>query len=185
MTTLKLKVKKIRRQPPARTKYNVKRLNDVNVQESFKVKIGGKFSPLMDLADPSIKNLTDQFTEGMNEVPLEVLGKEKKMKQPWITAEIMEKCDERRQLKATKYKDDESNRKYRNVNTKLRHEIKKAKETFLEGKCDEIESAFERNDSKTAYSVVKELTNEKSGRVSVIEDASGKLLTETSNIQAR
>ena len=96
MTTLKLKVKKIRRQPPARTKYNVKRLNDVNVQESFKVKIGVKFSPLMDLADPSIQNLTDQFTEGMNEVALEILGKEKKMKQPWMTAEIMEKCDERR-----------------------------------------------------------------------------------------
>ena len=118
----------------------------------------------------------------MNEVALEVLGKEKKMKKPWMTRE---KCDERRQLKATKYKDDESNRKYRNANTKLRHEIKKAKETFLEGRCDELESAFERNDSKTAYSVVKELTNEKSGRVSIIEDASGKLLTETSNIQAR
>ena len=55
----------------------------------------------------------------------------------------------------------------------------------MEGKCDELESAFERNDSKTAYRVVKELTNEKSKRVSVIEDACGELLTKTSKIQAR
>ena len=178
-------MKKIRRQPPARIKYNVNRLNDVDVQESFKVKIGGKFAPLMELTDLSIQDLTDQFTEGMNEVALEVLGKEKKMKQPWITAELMEKCDVRRQLKAARFKDDESNRKYRDANSKLKHEIKKAKETFLEGKCHEIETAFEGNDSKTAYNAVKELTNEKTARAAVIEDANGKLLTEVSKIQER
>ena len=139
--------------------------------------------PLLEMTE--MQQITDLFTEGMNEVAMETLGKEKKKKQPWMTNEIMEKCDERRRLKADKFKDEECNKKYRAANNLVRREMKKAKEEFVQKKCVEVTTAFERNDSRTAYRVVKELTNEKTATVSVIEDANGELLTEATKIEKR
>ena len=74
---------------------------------------------------------------------------------------------------------------YRAANSMVRKEIKKAKEEFLLAKCQEIQQGFENNNSKVAYEVVKQLTKEKTTKVPVIEDANGKLLTETGKIQKR
>eukprot|EP00794_Sanderia_malayensis_P009660 gene9660-biopygen7980 len=183
MTTFKLKLKRIKRPPNTRIKYDTNRLKDADVQEKFQIMIGGKFSPLMEITE--LQETTDRFTEGMNEVALEVLGKERRKKHAWMTDEILDKCDDRRKLKATKFRDEESCRKYKEASRLVKKEIKKAKKKFLQEKCEQIERAFERNDSTIAYSVVKELTNEKTAKVSVIEDANGNLLTEASKIQTR
>ena len=75
--------------------------------------------------------MTDVFTGVINGAALEVLGKKKKKKkQLWMTTEILNKCDERRKLKAAKYKDFDSEKKYREVNNKVRIAIKEAKEAF-------------------------------------------------------
>ncbi len=92
---------------------------------------------------------------------------------------------ERRRLKADKFKDEECNKKYIAAQNLVRREIKKAKEEFVQKKCVEVTTAFERNDSRTAYRVVKELTNKKTTRVSVIEDTNGELLTEATKIEKR
>lgn len=44
---------------------------------------------------------------------------------------------------------------------------------------------FERNDTKVAYETVRELTNQKSGKTSVIEDANGNFQTDSGKIQER
>ncbi|XP_069972111.1 uncharacterized protein [Penaeus vannamei] len=105
MTTMKLKLKKIQRPPSSRIKYNTSRLKNAETLETCKIKIGGKFAPLLEMTE--IQEVTDLFTEGM--------------KLLW----------------------------------------------------------------KTAYKVIKELTNERAARVIVIEDADGKLLTEAIKIQKR
>eukprot|EP00794_Sanderia_malayensis_P011429 gene11428-biopygen9109 len=131
-------------------------LKDADVQENLRIKVGEKFAPLMELTD--LQKMRDRFAEGMNEVAMEVLGKEKRKKPPWMTDEVLDKCNDRRKLKATKFKDEESSRNYREANRLVKKEIKKAKEEFLQRKCEQIERAFQRNGSKIAYSVVKELT---------------------------
>ncbi len=79
MTTMKLKLKKIRRPPSSRVKYDISRLSDAETLENFRIKIGGKFAPLLEMTE--MQQITDLFTEGMNEVAMEILGKEKKKKQ--------------------------------------------------------------------------------------------------------
>ena len=51
--------------------------------------------------------------------------------------------------------------------------------------CEEIETKRNKNNSKRAYQMVKELTSEKQGRSSVIQDKSGKCLTEEKEILSR
>ena len=63
--------------------------------------------------------------------------------------------------------------------------MKKAKENWIEEQCCDIEDNLKRNNSKKAYQLVRELTRPKQGRVSTIQDKSGKSLTEEKDILHR
>ena len=51
--------------------------------------------------------------------------------------------------------------------------------------CEGIETCLNKNNNKTAYQLVKDLTSEKQGRSSTIQDKSGKCLTEEKEILSR
>ena len=55
--------------------------------------------------------------------------------------------------------------------------MKKAKEGWIGAQCEEIETCLNKNNSKRPYQLVKDLTSEKQGRSSTIQDKSGKFLT--------
>ena len=62
--------------------------------------------------------------------------------------------------------------------------MKKAKEDWIGAQCEEIETCLNDN-SNRAYQLVKDLTSEKQGRSSTIQDKSGKCLTEEKEILSR
>ena len=82
-------------------------------------------------------------------------------------------CDERRDLKKKRY-EAEGAKEYREANRRVQKAVKKAKEDCLN-----------KNNSKRAYQLVKDLTSEKQGRSSTIQDKSGKCLTEEKEILSR
>ena len=63
--------------------------------------------------------------------------------------------------------------------------MKKAKEDCIGAQCEEIETCLNKNNSKRAYQLVKNLTSEKQSRSSPIQDKSGKCLTEEKEILSR
>ena len=63
--------------------------------------------------------------------------------------------------------------------------MKKAKEDWIGAQCEEIETCLNKNNSKREYQLVKDLTSEKQGRSSTIQDKSGKCLTEEKEILSR
>ena len=67
----------------------------------------------------------------------------------------------------------------------FRRQLKKAKEDWKGAHCEEIETCLNKNNSKRAYQLVKDLTSEKQGRSSTIQDKSGKCLTEEKEILSR
>ena len=56
--------------------------------------------------------------------------------------------------------------------------MKKAKENLKGEQCSEIEENLRKNNSKRAYQLVKDLTTVKQGKVTTVQDRSGKCLTE-------
>ena len=60
-----------------------------------------------------------------------------------------------------------------------------AKETLIQGQCQEVEACLRKNNSKKAYQLVKDLTTEKQGKSTTIQDKSGKYLTEENEILNR
>ena len=71
-------------------------------------------------------------------------------------------CDERRDLKKKRY-EAEGEKEYREANRRV------------QAQCEEIETCLNKNNSKRAYQLAKDLTSEKQGRSSTIQDKSGEM----------
>ena len=63
--------------------------------------------------------------------------------------------------------------------------MKKANEDWIGAQCEEIETCLNKTFGKRAFKLVKNLSSEKQGRSSTIQDRSGKCLTEKQNILSR
>ena len=57
---------------------------------------------------------------------------------PWITAEILDLCDKRRELRKNRFEPEGSD-KYKEVNNNIERCMKKAKENWIEEQCSETE----------------------------------------------
>ena len=181
MMTFRVRLTKVKKQGLTRIKFDLEKLKDPEIAEVFQATIGGKFAPLIAL-DPDNTNmdtLIDTFNTTVTETANEILGKHRPVKQPWVTADILDKCDKRRELKNTKPAE------HKAVKKEIKEMKKQAKEDWIEGKCRDIEDNLEKNNSKKAYELVKDLTNSKQGHTTNIQDRNGHSLTENQDIMDR
>ena len=111
-------------------KFDLEKLKDPNVLETFRAMIGGRFAPLtiMSNEDTDIDSMITTFNTAVTETASEILGKNRQKKKPWITAEILDRCDKRRELRKKRVVP-EGSEKYKEVNNNIKRCMKKAKET--------------------------------------------------------
>ena len=62
----------------------------------------------------------------------EVLGKQRRKIQPWVTNEVLDLCDQRRQLKQQKYANTETELEHKQVNREVRKKMKAVKVGWIE-----------------------------------------------------
>ena len=70
------------------------------------------------------------------------------------------------------------------ANKRIQKAVRKAKEHWIDTLCEEIRTWLNKTNSKRAYKLVRNLTSEKQGRSSSIQDRSGKCLTEEQRFSA-
>ena len=186
MTSFHIRLKRISKPKPTRIKFDIEKLKDPDVAEAFKAMIGGKFAPLIILDDKytDVNLLTNTFNKIVTDTAHEILGKHRRTKKPWVTTDILDLCDKRRELKRRKC-DPEGAAKYREVNKKIKQDMRRAKDNWIAEQCCEIEDSLSKNNSKKAYQIVKDLTSVKKGITTTIQDKSGKCLTEEQQILNR
>ena len=124
------------------------------------------------------------YNTAVTDTASEILGKERRRKKPWVIKDVLDLCDERRDLKKKRY-GAEGAKEYREANRRIQKAVKKAKEDWIGAQCEEIETFLNKNNSERAYPLVKDLTSEKQGRSSTIQDKSVKCLTEEKEILSR
>ena len=140
--------------------------------------IGGKFAPLTTMVNEStyLDSVITTFNTAVIETASEILGKHRQKKQTLVTAEILDLCDKRRELRKKRYEPEGSER-YKAVNNNIKTCMKKAKENWIGEECSEIEENLRKNKSKRAYQIVKDLTTVKQGVTNTVLDRSGKCFT--------
>ena len=184
LTTLRLKLKSKKKEKSPRIKFDLEKLKDPEIMEVFQAKIGGRFAAL-NFIHEDIDSITESFNAAVEETATEVLGKLRKKNKPWITDEILDLCDERRELKSKRFENKENKACYSEINRKIRKEMTKAEEQWLIEQCETVEKEFNRGNSKEAYSTIKKITKVEQPRTSVIEDKEGNVLTESSAVLNR
>ena len=186
MTTFKLHLKKVSKQGHSRIRFDLEKLKDPEVAEMFKARIGGKFAPLtlLDTDDVDMDDLINKFNVAVTETANKTLGKYRHHKQPWVTSKILHLCNKRRELKKDKFTR-EGAKQYKAVNQQIKKGMVKARETWIEERCQEIDDSLGKNNNKKAYHLVKDLTSSKQGRTTTIQDKNGKRLTEDRDILNR
>ena len=82
MMTFKLHVKRISKSKHTRLKFDLEKLRDFNVLESFQAMIGGRFAPLtiMSNEDTDIDSMITTFNTAVTETASEILGKHRQKK---------------------------------------------------------------------------------------------------------
>ena len=168
-----------------RIRFSLEKLKGPNIAGIFRATIGGKFAPLLALQnhDTETDALINSFNTTMTETANSMLGKHQPAKKPWVTDNIVKLCDKRRELNQKK-STTEGAKIYREANQQAKKNMRKAKETWIEEQCQGIEENLQKNNSKKAYQLVKELTSSKQ-RTTTIQDKAGKCLTEEQDILKR
>ena len=106
-----------------------------------------------------INTMINTYNTAVTDVASEILGKERHRKKPWVTRDVLDLCDERRNLK--KWYEAEGAKEYREANKRIQKAVTKAKEDWIGAQCEEIETCLNKNTSKRAYQLVNRLTSEK------------------------
>ena len=186
MMTFKLHLKRVKKLGHASIKFDLEKLKDPEVAEAFHAMIGGKCAALiiLDADGTDMDTLINTFNTTVTNTASEILGKHRPVKKPWVTADLLDLCDKRRELKK-KNKDAEGLRQYRAANQEIKKGMKKAKMNWIEEQCQDIEDNMKKNNSKKTYQLVKDLTSTKQGRTTTIQDKDGKCLTEEQDILKR
>ena len=106
--------------------------------------------------DADLDSMVTHFNKAVTDTAAELLGKRK----PWVTPEILDLCDQRRDLKKKRGESEEA-KDYREIKREIRTEVKMAREIWIQGQCQEVEACLRKNNSKKAYQLDKDLTTEK------------------------
>ena len=186
MMTFQTHLKNSRKPTQPRIRFDLEKLNDPTVMSVFQATIGDKICT-------SCYAGSWRCWSGLHGHPLQqgsnwlsswTSWQAIRKRKPWVTPEILDLCDQRWDLKK-KRGEPEGAKDYREIKRKSRTEMKMAKETWIQGQCQEVEACLRKNNSKKAYQLVKDLTTEKQGKSTTIQDKSGKCLTEENEILNR
>ena len=129
---------------------------------TFQATIAGKFAPLIGLRDEDmdINTMSTIYNTKVTGTAGEILRNERQRKKSMVTREVVDFCDERRDLKKKRY-EAEGAKEYREVNKRIQKAGEKAKENWIGTHCKEIETCLNKTNSNRAYQLVKDLTSEK------------------------
>ena len=93
------------KQHQPRLRFNLEKLKDPDVACTFQATIGGKFAPLIGLSDEDtdIDTMITTYNTVVTDAASEIFRKERRRKKPWVTKDVLDLCDERRDLKKKRY----------------------------------------------------------------------------------
>ena len=103
--TFRVRLKKARKPNQPRLRFDFEKLRDPDVASTFQATIDGKFAPLIGLRDEDmdIDTMITTYNTTVTDVASEFLGKKLRRKKPWVTKDVLDLCDERRDLKRKRY----------------------------------------------------------------------------------
>ena len=86
------RLKNSRKPTQPRIRFDLEKLNDPTVMNTFQATIGGRFAPLATLVDEGadLHSKVTHFNKAITDTATELLGKQCRKRKHWVTSEILE-----------------------------------------------------------------------------------------------
>ena len=175
VTKIRLKMKIIKRRT-TNVRIDTSKLRDPAIKQRLIEEINNRLTNVKE----QIRQNTETETKWLlikteiDKSQKEILTPTRYKNKQWMTEEILDLMEERRQHK------NKDNQMYKRVDKQIKSKIKQAKEQWLKEQCAEIEEYQKRYDSFNAHKKIKELTqNNRKRKPGILRDTNGKLVLST------
>ena len=124
--TFRVRLKRARKPNQPRLMFDLEKLRDPDVACTFQATIGGKLAPLIGLSDDDmdIDTMITTYNTAVTDAASKILEKERRRKKPWVTKDVLDLCDQRKDLKKKRYKA-EGAKEYKEANRRIQKAVKK------------------------------------------------------------
>ena len=175
VTKIRLRMKRIKRRAE-NTRIEITRLREKDTKQHLTEEINETLMNIKEevLQSTEIENKWLLMSTKIIKSQEKILTPKSYKKKQWMTNEILELMDERRQFKNRDFT------KYKEVNKQIKYKIKDAKEKWLKQQCEEIEEYQKKHDSFNTHKKIKEMTyTYRKRKPGILKDTSGKLILDT------
>ena len=155
-------------------RYDLDKLKREDIRTTFQARIGGRFEPLIGY-DGETEEKWCIGRDAIREEAENILGRRRTAKQQWVTEEVLDACDERREAKKAKNINatNENKERYRRKSRIVEDKCKRAKIKWIEDQCKIGEECFRNGRSKELFATVERLTRGWKNNTSVVRDIDG------------
>ena len=194
-TYIKLKLKRAPKREQRRTRYDVERLKDGEVNKEFCLKLSNRYEMLETESTEENSDILEQMScnleKAYNETAKEILGNKRHRTKPWISQNSWDLIEQRKEVNK-KINNTNSERiknrireKYKEIDREVKKQVKKDKKTWVDNIAQEAEEAAGKHHMKTLYSITKRLTNDKPKSCATIKDKQNKIITNSEDRKNR
>ena len=162
----------------------VKRFNLQNISKHYWLETNNRFEELLSYEEERTPEelWTDIKESILDSANKHVPVKRRKKATPWLSREVIDLADERRQLKEAGL---QTSNMYRMMSKEIQQKSRRDKNTHLNHLCNELEDHSAKNNSRYLFRGVKDLTRKTKAKLATIKDENGKVLTEENEIKDR
>ena len=171
--------------PPRRNRpYDVMKLKEPMATTQFQVEIQNRFRALAELGDDDeVDGRWTHIECALTASAETVIGRRRgSQKEQWIQDKSWSLIDERKRMKqrrdqaTTEEAQLAADELYRNIDRQIKRSCRQDKRDWIEKKGAEAQEAANRNDPKTLYRIVRELSGSYNGHGAPVKDKAGKPL---------
>lgn len=164
--------------------YAVEKLREPDGAQKYRLALRNRFQQLNEAAD--LEEQWTMFATAVNEAAQEGVGRRRgKRREQWIRDTTWKLIDERKKAKTkrdtakTMDEKDKTDAAYRQLDRHVKKSCRRDRRFWLETKGDEAEEAACRNDTRTLYRIVRELSGIRSYPSMPVKDKNGTILATT------
>ena len=171
-----MKKKKPKKFSNVSTRFAVEKLQDVEIKDAFQIKIGGAFHQLMEKDDISLEEMYNSFTQCVNTITNESVGKRRRKLVDGMSAQTAALCEERRKARITMLADPsnvDAASRYKTLNKEVKRAVKMTKIRKMEEKVKQIESDYRENKTHNLFQNVRDLEGKPKKPLMAVKDNLG------------
>jgi hypothetical protein len=170
-------------------RFNLRKLNDLEVRKQYQIEITNMFATLENVSeDEDINRASENIKENIETSATESLVMHgMKQHKPWLDEECLGTLDQRKQAKIQWIQDPSQ----KNVNTlnNLRRDasrhFRNKQKAYLKGKIVELETNSKINNIRDLYRGINDVNKGYQHRTGILMNEEGDLVADTHNIMAR